>query len=126
LEQEGLEHFLAQWQAQPLFATQQRLSSQRLDAQRQLRMKHRAEDLAGALQRLGLGQMPDYGAGLTEIAVPVQLVFGDLDAKFAALAAQMASALPRAVLVALPGIGHNPVLECPEQLGSLLKRGIDA
>jgi pimeloyl-ACP methyl ester carboxylesterase len=70
--------------------------------------------------------MPCYLDRLAAITVPVQLVFGERDTKFEVLAAEMARALPHAELVALPGIGHNPVLECPGRVADLLKRGIDA
>ena len=126
LERGRLLEFVDQWQAQPLFASQQCLPPEVVDEQRRQRLQHRPEDLAGSLRRLGLGSMPCYLDRLAAITVPVQLVFGERDTKFKVLAAEMARALPHAELVALPGVGHNPVLECPGRVADLLKRGIDA
>jgi len=126
LDRGDLSEFVSQWQSQPLFATQQRLPPGPLEEQRHSRLQHRAQDLAAALRCLGLAVMPCYRDRLADIPVPVQLVYGEQDGKFAALAADMARRLPRATLLALPGIGHNPVLECPERVADILKRGIDA
>ena len=90
LEQGDLGSFVAEWQAQPLFATQQRLPPDRLDEQRRLRLQHQPRSLCGSLRRLGLAAMPCYRDALPAITIPVQLVFGDLDTKFAILAAEMA------------------------------------
>jgi len=126
LDRGRLSEFVDEWQAQPLFASQQCLPPEVIDEQRRHRLQHRPEDLAGCMRRLGLGAMPCYLDRLGAIAVPVQLVFGELDTKFKALAIEMGRTLPRGELVALPGIGHNPVLECPGRVADLLKRGIDA
>ncbi len=126
LERGNLSEFVRRWQAQPLFATQRSLAPEIIEQQRRQRLQHRAPDLAGALRRLGLAAMPCYRDRLGDITVPVQLVFGDRDTKFRDLATEMARSLPRVELVALPGVGHNPVLECPDRIADLLKRGIDA
>lgn len=122
LEDEGLEGFLEHWEALPLFASQRRLPAARLAAQRALRRRHRPEALARALRVLGLGKMPSYWPELPRIDVPVQLLAGALDAKFADLARRMAALLPRATVEIVPEAGHNLPLEVPRRVAEAIRR----
>lgn len=113
LERDGLAGFLDAWESQPLFATQRRLPAARRQMQRRLRARLEAAELAQAMRTLGLGAMPSYWLELAELELPVDLVVGEHDAKFAAVAERMAALLPAATLHAVPGAGHNVVLEAP-------------
>ncbi|HWT24486.1 MAG TPA: alpha/beta hydrolase [Solirubrobacteraceae bacterium] len=54
-------------------------------------------------------------AGLGDIAVPVRIAFGTLDAMLGAYTApRFAAAIPRADLVELPGVGHVPMADDPD------------
>lgn len=121
LETEGLESFLAYWEALPLFASQRGLSEERLAEQRAIRRRHRASDLARALRTLGLGGMPSYWDDLSTLELPVRLLVGELDGKFRAIASEMASLLPRAMVEVVSGAGHNVLLEAPERVAEALK-----
>ena len=76
--------------------------------------------LARALEGMGLGRMPNFGPTLAKTSVPVQLVVGELDSKFVALARRVTSQNPRLRLHVLPRCGHNPLLEAPSRLADLL------
>ncbi len=122
LEREGIEAFVAAWQAQPLFASQERLSAQTLARQRALRLRHDPRSLALAMRSLGLGAMPSYWTTLGSATIPIELVVGSLDPKFSALAGRMRDAA-RTTSVAvhsIAGSGHNVVLEEPEQLARIV------
>jgi 2-succinyl-6-hydroxy-2,4-cyclohexadiene-1-carboxylate synthase len=121
LEEEGLEPFLEAWERQPLFASQGRLPEERRVAQRRLRRSHHAEGLARALRILGLANMPGYRPLLGSMTQPVQLVVGELDAKFRGLAQEMHDLLPTSTCHLIPGVGHNVLLEAPEVLADLLQ-----
>src|SRR5213078_461798 len=56
----GTAAFLAAWEAQPLFATQQRAPADRLAARRARRLALDPEQLARSLETTGLAEMPDY------------------------------------------------------------------
>jgi 2-succinyl-6-hydroxy-2,4-cyclohexadiene-1-carboxylate synthase len=116
----GLDAFLAEWQDQPLFATQARLPAAARAAQDAVRRRHSARGLAWALRSLGLAQMPDYWPALGRIPLPVRLVVGALDEKFVALGERATRLLPRAQLVRVPDVGHNVLLEAPDALAALL------
>lgn len=105
--------FLAQWRAQPLFATQRALPAERQAAQDRTRAAHDGAALAHALRALSLARMPDWRASLPQIALPVHLIAGELDPKFVALARAALPRLPDARLTVVPGAGHNVVLEKP-------------
>lgn len=115
LEREGLDAFLAQWEALPLWATQ---SAAMIEAQRAIRRSHRAEGLAHALEVLGLGAMPPVDPDAIE--TPLTLVTGELDEKHRALAEAFAPRLGARVHV-VPQAGHNVLAEAPEALAELLR-----
>jgi 2-succinyl-6-hydroxy-2,4-cyclohexadiene-1-carboxylate synthase len=113
LETGGIETFVAAWETQPLFETQKRLAASVLERQRRERLSHSASGLAHALRRVGLAEMPNYWPALARLTPPVQLIVGELDAKFKTLAERAACELPRASLHVIPNAGHNVVLEAP-------------
>lgn len=113
IETAGLTEFDARWQAQALFQTQARLAPAQLAAQRAQRLAHEPAALAQAMRVLSLATMPDWRAALRGIDLPVTLMAGALDTKFLALAQGLAAGWPAAKVQAVPGCGHNLVLEAP-------------
>ena len=116
LEREGMDEFEQRWSAQPLFASQKRLSSATLRAQRALRRSHTPEGLVSALRVLGLSGMPNLWPQLPALQVPLCVVCGTDDRKFVAIAQRMADCTPRATLRLLSGAGHNPLLDAPQHV----------
>jgi pimeloyl-ACP methyl ester carboxylesterase len=113
--------FLDRWLAGPLFAT---LPAER--AGRAERLGNSVAGLAAALRQLGTGTQEPLWARLPELGMPVLLVAGELDGKFAALAGRMASAIGHHARVALvPGAGHAAHLEQPERFGDLVERFLE-
>jgi 2-succinyl-6-hydroxy-2,4-cyclohexadiene-1-carboxylate synthase len=120
LREDGLDAFLAAWEAQPLFATQAEAAPERLAWLRDLRCANRAEGLARSLEAFGLGTQDWLAPALATCAVPTTWVAGERDAKFSAIARDMAALMPHAEAVIVPGAGHNVVFERPEAIGALL------
>ena len=58
--------------------------------------------------------------------MPVLLVAGRLDAKFAAIADQMAALIPRATVAIVPDAGHVVHLERADAFLAALRRWLDA
>ena len=77
------------------------------------RLRNTPAGLARALRGLGTGALPSVWNRLSELSMPVILVTGERDAKFQAIARQMAPALPDAQLLVEPGAGHAVHLEKP-------------
>jgi 2-succinyl-6-hydroxy-2,4-cyclohexadiene-1-carboxylate synthase len=114
LRERGLDAFLAEWESQPLFATQSSLGTAPLAAQRAVRLTHDASGLARSLELFGLGQMPERWSALPGLQVPITLGAGELDTKFTELARRAARALPRGIVSIVQGAGHNVLLERPD------------
>ena len=125
LEAEGVSAFLDAWRAQPLFASQERLPAVDLERQRGITLGHDPAQLACAMRALSLGSMPVYRDALGHVHQPVDWIVGALDPKFRGLAEEAVERMSSAGrqgarLVSVPGVGHNVVLEAPEQLAQLV------
>jgi 2-succinyl-6-hydroxy-2,4-cyclohexadiene-1-carboxylate synthase len=109
IERDGLDAFLERWLALPLFATLPRDASGVKD-----RRRNTAEGLATSLRLTGTGTQEPLWDRLGELAMPVLLVAGALDAKYVALAERMAGRIPRATVEVFEGAGHAVHLEQPD------------
>lgn len=126
LDEEGLDSFVAAWEALPLFASQAGLPADALERQDRIRRSHDPAGLARSLRVLGLARMPDYRPQLPEVGIPVRLVVGERDDKFRRLAEAMAERLPRATVTVVPDAGHNLVLERPTEIAGLIREDLHA
>lgn len=120
---DGIEAFADRWEKLPLFETQAALPPDVAARQRAIRLRHDPESLAAALLALGLSAMPNYWPMLPCLRTPVRLVAGEMDEKFRAVAERMATLLPRAEVVIVPGAGHNVPLERPDLMARELHPG---
>jgi 2-succinyl-6-hydroxy-2,4-cyclohexadiene-1-carboxylate synthase len=125
IEREGLERFVDRWMERPLFASQRRLGEAALARARAQRLSNRAHGLAQSLRGMGTGAQPALHARLPWVRVPILLVAGSLDAKFAAIASDLASRLPNARARLVPGAGHACHLEEPEAFLRIARRFFD-
>lgn len=109
IERVGVDAFLEEWLRQPLFAG--------LNADtdcHQARRENAAAGLAASLRRCGTGTQEPLWARLGELTMPVLVVAGQLDTKFAASARRLAAGVgPGASLALVPDAGHTPHLEAP-------------
>jgi 2-succinyl-6-hydroxy-2,4-cyclohexadiene-1-carboxylate synthase len=114
LEANGVEAFVDEWMAQPLFASLRRLGPDLLAAERRRRQHNDARELAASLRGLGPGTQPPLFASLPALQVPVLLVAGALDGRFVDLARDLARRLPQAEVCVIADAGHAVHLEQPE------------
>ena len=117
IEAIGADEFVREWGAQPLFAGMPRGIAEMAENDR---LRNTAPGLAAALRGLGTGVMPSLWERLGELTAPVELVVGERDEKFRAIAERMADRLPRAEVVTIPGAGHAAQLEQPGAVAALL------
>lgn len=110
----GIEAFVREWEALPLFSSQRRLPTDVRSAHRSRRLSNDPASLAAALRGLGAGTLPSLWDRLGELRVPVLLLAGELDEKFVEIGARMERALPDARLEVVAGAGHAVHLERPE------------
>lgn len=114
LETDGIEAFVASWEAMPMWASQRQLPEDVRDEQRRVRLDADPDELARAFRLLGQAEMPNYRPHVHDVSVPVQLLVGQRDEKFVRLALDMQRENPRFDMAAVVGCGHNPVLERPD------------
>jgi 2-succinyl-6-hydroxy-2,4-cyclohexadiene-1-carboxylate synthase len=111
LEEVGLGPFLDEWLDQPMFR-----GIPVARAFRSERAENTVAGLASSLRLAGTGSQPPYWDRLSELTMPVLVVAGDRDEKFAALGARMVAAIgPSATLALVEGAGHAAHLEQPER-----------
>jgi 2-succinyl-6-hydroxy-2,4-cyclohexadiene-1-carboxylate synthase len=113
----GIEPFVREWGAQPLFAGMPRGVAELAEEDR---LRNTAPGLAAALRGLGTGVMPPLWDRLGELTMPVDLVVGERDEKFVAIARRMEAALPDARVVVVDGAGHAAHLEAPDAVLEVL------
>jgi 2-succinyl-6-hydroxy-2,4-cyclohexadiene-1-carboxylate synthase len=118
IEAIGVEAFVREWGAQPLFASMPRGIA---DAATADRLQNTASGLAAALRGLGTGAMPSLWDRLETLAMPVDLVVGASDEKFRGIAAQMTERIPNARMHVVDGAGHAVHLEAPDAIVELLR-----
>lgn len=117
IERDGVEPFARGWAAQPLFAGQPAAVAAAAHAER---LRSTPAGLAAALRGAGTGAMEPLWEQLPQLQIPVTLIVGARDAKFRAIAEQMAELIPQATLHVVTGAGHAVQLEQPEAVAALL------
>jgi 2-succinyl-6-hydroxy-2,4-cyclohexadiene-1-carboxylate synthase len=105
----GVETFLDEWLAQPLFADLTLDEEGRAD-----RLRNTVDGLASSLRHGGTGAQGSLWPRLREINMPVLTIAGELDAKFAAIGRQIAASVPQGKSVEIPGAGHAAHLQQPQ------------
>ena len=110
LEDIGVDAFLDEWLAQPLFAS---LSPQQ--SYREVRRTNSTEGLASSLRLCGTGTQDALWDQLDQLSMPVLVLAGTLDEKFTDLGRRLVTALgANAEFIAIDEAGHCAQLEQPE------------
>lgn len=118
IERDGVAKFVTEWESLPLWQSQSSLPLNVRERQRSIRLQNRAMGLANALRGMGQGAQPSHWTRLIELQVPVLLLSGELDVKYAEIAQSMATKLPDARVEIVPGVGHAVHLEAPDDFVS--------
>jgi 2-succinyl-6-hydroxy-2,4-cyclohexadiene-1-carboxylate synthase len=126
IELDGVAPFVERWMALPLFATQTRLPAAIRDAARAQRLSNVARGLAGSLRGLGTGAQPPLHDALRHCPVPLLLLAGEHDAKFRAIAGELAALAKRASHEVVPDAGHAAQLENPRDVVARARRFVGA
>jgi 2-succinyl-6-hydroxy-2,4-cyclohexadiene-1-carboxylate synthase len=122
MEGERIDAVVDDWESQPVFDTQ---SDALVAAQRAGRLSHEPRELAAMLRATGQGALEPLWDRLGELTIPVLVVAGEDDDKYAAVALRMARALPNGRAALIPGAGHAAHLERPEAFSELLADFLD-
>ena len=117
IERDGVEAFVDEWEAQPLFATQASLPRERREAIRAGRLACSTAGLANSLRGMGTGAQEPLHDRLGEVRAPALLIAGALDEKFGEIARGMARSLPHATIEFVADAGHAAHVERPGAFG---------
>lgn len=118
--EEDLAAFVDEWMSTPLLAGQARLGPEYRQAARAQRLASNPAGLAQALRMGGTGVMEPLHDHLSGCPVPACLIAGADDAKFCALADELAALLPQAAVTRIPNAGHAAHLEQPERVAAAI------
>ncbi len=108
IETIGVEAFIDEWLANPLFAGLTPATSQRSD-----RLRNTAAGLASSLRSTGTGTQEPLWDRLTTLDVPTMILAGTDDAKFSEIGRRLADTIPGARFEQIEGAGHSVHLERP-------------
>lgn len=120
IEREGIEAFVDYWTNIPLFASQRSLSVAVQSEIRTQRLQNVACGLANSLRGVGTGSQPALHDRLADLASPTLLIAGALDAKYAAIALEMHTAIPHSIVQIVPDAGHTVHVEQPQRFDDLV------
>jgi 2-succinyl-6-hydroxy-2,4-cyclohexadiene-1-carboxylate synthase len=113
----GVDWFVDWWLAQPMFAGLP--ANARFEDERR---RNTAEGLARSLELAGTGRQRPLWSAVPDIEVPVLVMAGEDDERYAAIAGRTAAAIGANARVALvPGAGHSAHLEQPERFLELVE-----
>ncbi len=112
-----IDQFAARWEQMPVLAGQPAAVQAAIGADRR---RNTPAGLAAALRGLGTGALPSLWERLGELTIPVDLLVGERDAKFRAVAEAMAAGLSDARLEVVPGTGHSVHLEAPDAVARII------
>lgn len=116
----GLEAFVSEWMAKPIFASQARLGDAYLAKSRAERLRNRPHGLALSLRGMGTGAMAPLE--LAGLKVPTCFVAGSEDEKFCAMARAYGERLPNSRFEIVADAGHAAHLENQEAFGRVARR----
>lgn len=111
IESLPIDDFARQWAQTPILAD---VSPEIAARSHQDRLQSTPQGLASALRGLGTGALPSVWRRLPELRMPVTLLAGERDTKFATLAYEMARCIRHAKVTVVPGAGHAVHLERPD------------
>jgi 2-succinyl-6-hydroxy-2,4-cyclohexadiene-1-carboxylate synthase len=115
LEQIGVEAFVDEWLAQPMFA-----GLDVADSDRRHRVHNTVAGLAASLRLAGTGSQKSVWDSLDAIRIPVLVMAGERDAKFTEIAQRLTNAIPNATFAAIPNAGHAAHAEQPDATAKLI------
>jgi 2-succinyl-6-hydroxy-2,4-cyclohexadiene-1-carboxylate synthase len=118
LESEGLETFVTEWMAQPLFETLSRAEPGRVSREKTRKLSGDGRAFAQALRQLTPGRQPSLWHALARMELPCLIVSGELDQKYVDIASRMVVSMPNARGAVIAGAGHALLLENPAATGA--------
>jgi len=115
----GLEAFLQEWKAQPLFGGLELTEAQQAD-----RLRNTTDGLGSSLRMAGIGAQGSLWPRLRELNMDVLAMAGAEDQKFSAIARQIADAVPSGRFLLIPDAAHAAHLQQPEAVAAAISASV--
>ena len=122
IEKRGVEWFVDHWEGTPLLATQRDLPGAVFQGMRRDRLSNSAQGLAMSLRSAGPGAMASLWDKVGALGIPVLLVVGKKDRRFAEIGRAMQERIPGSEIAEVGGAGHCVHLERPKEFADLVER----
>jgi 2-succinyl-6-hydroxy-2,4-cyclohexadiene-1-carboxylate synthase len=116
---QGMETFVEQWYELDLFSTLKSHPRLLMEIKAQ-RKKNDPRWVAKIIKELSPGRQPPLWEKLGLLPMPVLLIAGGLDSKYAELVVKMGKQMPEATVEIIPEVGHNVHLENPAQFAEVV------
>jgi 2-succinyl-6-hydroxy-2,4-cyclohexadiene-1-carboxylate synthase len=110
---DGLSAFVDEWEQQPLLLPAAHVPEATRARQHALRLQNSPIGLANSLRGMGAGLQQPLWSRLARLDLPVQLIVGDDDTRYCAIARRMQNLLPRADLTVVAEAGHTVHVDQP-------------
>lgn len=122
IESTSIESFVDEWLSGPLFEHLAPNAQMRTE-----RLRNTPAGLAQSLRNVGTGMQEPMWSALRRMQMPVLVLAGELDPKFAALGERLATCIgTNATLHIVAGAGHTVHLEAPDAMAALLRDWLSA
>lgn len=115
LEAVGVEVFVEEWLAQPMFA-----GLEVAQRDRRQRLRNTVGGLAASLRLAGTGAQVPVWDSLRSVRLPVLVMAGARDARFTEIGQRVAAKIPNATFATIPGAGHAAHAEQPERTAAII------
>ena len=118
---DGVQAFVDYWESTPLFASQRSLPEDIRTTIRNGRLACDANGLANSLRGMGTGAQEPLHERLSTIGMPVLALAGEDDARYATVARELATSIPRGRAATVPAAGHAAHIENPEWCAAVVQ-----
>jgi 2-succinyl-6-hydroxy-2,4-cyclohexadiene-1-carboxylate synthase len=122
---DGVPAFVGEWERQQLLALRPHVSDVLRARQHAQRLINSPVGLANSLRGMGTGQQTPLWSRLLELQRPVQLIVGERDTRYHAIAQRMRAALLLSDLAVVPDAGHTVHIDQSRQFVILVENAID-
>ncbi|MDP3149699.1 MAG: 2-succinyl-6-hydroxy-2,4-cyclohexadiene-1-carboxylate synthase [Ignavibacteria bacterium] len=122
IKKNSLKDFFTFWQNQPLFASQENLPSKKQISILKSKVNSNSKiGLINSLEYFGQGEMESLWQRLSKIKIPMLLLSGEFDTKYASIQSEMSNLIPDSSHKIIECAGHNLHLEKPEVFVNLVR-----
>lgn len=120
IEEKTIDEFVEFWMNQDLFASQKKLSEEKLAKSKWLKARNKKVGLINSLKGFGTGVMPALHDKLHLVKCKTLLITGELDKKFTQINSELVKSFLNAEHVVIKDAGHNVHLERLEEFVSVV------